>query len=41
VGDVNKDGKVDAVDASYVLSYYAYWSTREKISLEEYLAKGL
>ena len=41
VGDVNKDGKLDAVDASYVLSYYAYWSTKEKISLEEYLKNNL
>jgi hypothetical protein len=32
---------MNAVDASYILSYYAYWSTKEKISLEEYLGKAL
>lgn len=41
LGDYNNDGSINAVDASYVLSYYAYCSTNAKISLEEYLAQNL
>lgn len=37
--DVNNDGKINAVDASNILAYYAYLSTtKEKtISLAEYI----
>jgi hypothetical protein len=38
--DVNKDGSTDAVDASQILSYYAYAATAhgESMSIEEYLS---
>lgn len=38
-GDVNKDGLIDAVDASCILSYYAYLSTGgdASVSLYEYI----
>lgn len=41
-GDINGDGKVDAADASDILSYYTYLSTvkGEAMTLEEYLAFG-
>ncbi|MCQ2470130.1 MAG: Ig-like domain-containing protein, partial [Ruminococcus sp.] len=35
--DVDKNGKVDAVDASKVLSYYAYSSVDSSLSLSEFL----
>ena len=38
--DVNKDGLINAVDASCILSYYAYTSTTKdtlKKTLEEFL----
>ena len=38
-GDINKDGKIDATDASDILSYYAYMSTKGSGTLEEYLSK--
>jgi len=34
LGDVNRDGTVNAVDASEVLSYYAQVSTKQAVSLE-------
>ncbi|WP_294411663.1 dockerin type I domain-containing protein [uncultured Ruminococcus sp.] len=38
--DVNKDGAVNAVDASYVLSFYAYNATsKTKISFTDYMKK--
>ena len=39
--DVNSDGAVNAVDASHILSYYAYTSTaKEKIlTFGEYMKK--
>ena len=37
-GDINGDGYTDAVDASLILSYYAYSSAHdEPVSLREYL----
>ncbi|WP_297959883.1 dockerin type I domain-containing protein [uncultured Ruminococcus sp.] len=38
VGDVNCDGKIDAVDASYILSDYALASTDKKTILNKQLA---
>ncbi|MDE6679535.1 MAG: leucine-rich repeat protein, partial [Ruminococcus sp.] len=40
-GDVNKDGLIDAVDASCILSYYAYLSTGgdSSVSIYEYISK--
>lgn len=40
--DVNNDGKINAVDASCILSYYAYTSTAKEaiVSFEEYLKKN-
>ena len=40
-GDVNRDGLVDAVDASCILSYYAYLSTGgdSSVSIYEYISK--
>ena len=38
-GDINKDGKIDSADASDILSYYAYMSTKGSGTLEEYLSK--
>ena len=42
VADVNKDGKADAVDASMILSYYAYCGTTHEnaMSFEEYIQKN-
>ncbi|MBO7474095.1 MAG: hypothetical protein J6U00_08880, partial [Ruminococcus sp.] len=39
--DVNNDGMINAVDASIILSYYAYTSTAgdKVLSFEEYLKK--
>ncbi len=39
VGDVNADGMIDAVDATFILSYYAYTSTHENtsVSIFEYI----
>lgn len=39
--DVNHDGQINAVDASCILSYYAYVSTtkEEIMSIDEYLNK--
>lgn len=41
--DVNYDGKINAVDASCILSYYAYTSTAKEaiVSLEEYLKNSI
>ena len=40
-GDINGDGVTDAVDASLILSYYAYSSSHEEpITLREYLIGG-
>lgn len=37
-GDINSDGVTDAIDASLILSYYAYSSSHEEpITLREYL----
>lgn len=36
-GDINGDGYTDAVDASLILSYYAYVSTNGKQTLRGYL----
>ena len=40
-GDVDKNGTINAVDASNILSYYAYTATtKEKVkTFEEFLAK--
>ena len=40
-GDVNKDSLIDAVDASCILSYYAYLSTGgdSSVSIYEYISK--
>ena len=38
VGDVNKDGMIDSVDASEIMRVYANASTQSSISREEYLA---
>ena len=35
--DVNKDSKIDSIDASCVLSYYSHLSTGGKLSLESFL----
>jgi hypothetical protein len=37
--DVNNDGKVDAIDASYILCYYVYISVSEgeAITLKEFM----
>ena len=42
MADVNNDKSINAVDASYILSYYAYASTtKEKpLSLEEFMKKN-
>lgn len=37
--DVNRDGAIDASDASVILAYYAYTMTGGKGTIEEYLAK--
>ena len=40
-GDINGDGVTDAIDASLILSYYAYSSSHEEpITLREYLIGG-
>jgi len=36
-GDINGDGLIDAVDATWILSYYAYLSTGGTMSLDEFL----
>ena len=36
IGDVNRDGNIDAKDATLILSYYAYTSTGGKLSFDEY-----
>lgn len=36
-GDINGDNKIDAVDASALLSYYAYTSSGGKLPLESFL----
>ena len=40
--DVDNNGDVNAVDASYILSYYAYVSTTKEtpMSMEEYMKKN-
>ena len=38
-GDINGDNRVDAIDASYISSYYAYLSTGGTGLLEEYIEK--
>lgn len=38
MGDMNGDGLVDAVDASYILQYYAYASTGGTIKPDEYFS---
>lgn len=38
MGDMNGDGLVDAVDASYILQYYAYVSTGGTLSPNEYFS---
>lgn len=40
-GDINSDGYINAVDASIILSYYAYAQTAEgtPMTLEEYIVK--
>ncbi len=37
--DVNRDGAIDASDASYILAYYAYVQTGGTGTIEEFLAK--
>ena len=37
VCDVNKDGYIDAVDASKVLAFYAHTSTGGKLTFEEFI----
>ncbi len=41
-GDINSDGYIDAVDASIILSYYAYLQTTEgtPMTLEKYMARN-
>jgi len=36
--DINKDGSIDASDASALLVYYSYASTGGTMSIEEYYA---
>ncbi len=36
--DVNGDGDVNAIDASWVLGYYAYISTGGTMSLKDYIS---
>ena len=36
-GDINGDGMTDAVDASLILSYYAYVSTNSPVSLRQFV----
>lgn len=40
--DVNHDGSINAVDASNILSYYAYVSTTKEtpMSMEEFIKKN-
>ena len=40
--DVDHDGKINAVDASNILSYYAYVSTtkEEVMSMEDFMKKA-
>ena len=37
--DVNRDGAIDASDASCILAYYAYVMTGGKGTIEEFMAK--
>lgn len=41
-GDINSDGYINAVDASIILSYYAYTSTEKgtPMTLEKFMTKG-
>ena len=35
--DINRDGMIDAVDASIILQYYAYISTKGTDSIEQFI----
>ena len=35
--DTDKNGTVDAIDASYILSYYAYISTGGKKNFDDFM----
>lgn len=40
IGDINGDGFINAIDASQLLSYYAYTSTGGTLGLREYMSIG-
>ena len=39
VADVNSDGLIDASDASYVLAYYAYYSSGGSGTIQDFINK--